>query len=398
MTLLDREAPPVDDADALVAAITEQAARPLSQAMTLPPPAYLSTELYDLEVERIFRREWMCVAREDQLADPGAWMSIDLVGEPLLITRDDNGELHCLSRVCRHRAIDLMAGCEESCGTAARLKCPYHLWTYRLDGALIGATEMQGSEIFDKDEIALPEFPLETWQGFVFVNLDHNAAPLAPSMAFFDELLTGRDFSTWKSIGVVEWGDTPVNWKIVIENGSECYHHMGTHKDTLQPLWPAQTILPEGSLDGFTGRMVTTPGMAAEVVDGWPAQPTFFPVLEDLTPEQRATTYVVGKFPMFFMAVGPDMVSWFRWLPTGPGSHVLDIHLLVHPDVAADEASAAMVPVAVDAVRQIQAEDAATNEAVMVGARARAAAQGPLSPLEGPLLWFQQYLADRLAR
>lgn len=397
MSLLDHALRPaaVGDAADLSAAITAQSRLPLSSARTLPPRAYTSPALYDLEVERIFKRDWMCVARAEQLAAPGDWMQVDLVGEPLLLTHGDDGVLRCLSRVCRHRAIDLMAGCSDPCGSAARLKCPYHLWSYRLDGGLIGAPEMQGSDAFVPEEIRLPEYPLEVWQGFVFVNLDPDAAPLAPQMRWFDELLAGRDFTDWRTVTTVDWGNTAVNWKVVIENGSECYHHIGTHKDSLQPLWPGQTIHPEGTSEGFTGRMVTAADMAPAVVDGWPVQPTVFPVVEALTPEQRATTYVVAKFPMFFLAVGPDQVAWFRWLPTGPESHSLEIQVLVHPDNAASEGIDALAEVAAGLVRGIQAEDAVTNEAVMVGARASAAAQGPISPLEAPLLWFQQYLADR---
>jgi phenylpropionate dioxygenase-like ring-hydroxylating dioxygenase large terminal subunit len=400
MALLDPPAPAVarrdDDAASLIAQIREQAARPLEQAITLPPAVYSSEALYAIEVERIFRRDWMCVAREEQLEAPGSWMAVDLVDEPLLLTRDEAGVLHCLSRVCRHRAIDLLAGCDDVCGTTARLKCPYHQWSYRLDGALIGAPEMQASELFARDEIALVEFPLETWQGFVFVNLDRNATPLAPEMAMFDELLAGRDLSTWRIVGTVPWGDTQVSWKVVIENGCECYHHIGTHKDTLQPLWPGQTVGMAGSKVGLCGRMVASPELAVGQVDGWNVQPTVFPVAEDLPAEHLATTFVVGKFPMFFAALGPDQVAWFRWLPTGPTSHVLDIHLLVHPETAARADIESLRDVAIEMVHAIQAEDAVTNEAVMRGARGAHAMQGPLSHLEAPLLWFQQYLADRL--
>src|SRR5690349_13206400 len=120
----------------LVRQIQANASLPRERAQSLPPEAYWSPALYDLELERIFRREWMCVARVDDLARSGDWLSLDLAGEPLLLTRDEDGALHALSRVCRHRNIDLLAGSSERRGNQARIVCPYHLWSYRLDGRL----------------------------------------------------------------------------------------------------------------------------------------------------------------------------------------------------------------------------------------------------------------------
>src|SRR5581483_10645407 len=115
------------------------ASLPLERAETLPPEAYFSPHVYDLEVERVFRRDWLCVGRVDQMPNPGDYITADIAGEPLVITRDLEGELHALSRVCRHRFMDILdPQLSEPRGNLARLTCPYHTWTYKLDGEYVG--------------------------------------------------------------------------------------------------------------------------------------------------------------------------------------------------------------------------------------------------------------------
>src|SRR5690242_5895422 len=184
----------------------------------------------------------MCVARAEQLPNAGDWIALDLVGEPLVITRDPNGELHALSRVCAHRMQDVLNTVDARSGNSARLTCPYHLWSYRLDGSCIGAPDMQDSEVFDPAQCGLATFSLAVWQGFVFVNLERDAPPLAPRLAGLDALLGAVDFTEWTLARTLPWGEQPVNWKVVIENGVECYHHMGPHAASLEPVFPHASV------------------------------------------------------------------------------------------------------------------------------------------------------------
>lgn len=382
----------------LVRQIEAGAALPLERAHSLPPEAYWSPALYDLELERIFRREWMCVARVDDLARSGDWLRFDLAGEPLLLTRDENGELHALSRVCRHRNIDLLAGNAERGGNQARIVCPYHLWSYRLDGRLAGAPEMQKAAGFERGECRLPEARIETWQGFVFVNLDPEAAPLSASMAGVDGILGGRDLTTWRTAGVVDWGEADANWKLAIENASECYHHIGTHRETLQPMWPGATVQIDhvDSPEWFYGTMTVSEAFSLGVDEGYPIHPTFFPLPAGLTPQQRSATLIIGVFPMFFIALSPDFCVWFRWYPTSPTTHELDMRILVPPEAMAAPDLEAHVAQVAESLRAIQGEDAVANAGIQRASRARAASPGRLSALEQPLWQFQRYLASRL--
>ena len=168
--------------DALLARLAAHAALAPERAESLPPELYWRADVYALELERIFARDWMCIGRVEQVERPGDWLRVDLAGEPLVVTRDESGRLRALSRACRHRGLDLLCGSDERRGHAARFECPYHLWSYGLDGRLLGAPEMRCAAGFERWSVRLPELPLEVWQGYVFVCLDPAAAPLAPRL------------------------------------------------------------------------------------------------------------------------------------------------------------------------------------------------------------------------
>jgi phenylpropionate dioxygenase-like ring-hydroxylating dioxygenase large terminal subunit len=206
----------------LVETIRERAARPLPHARALPGECYTDPELYELEAERIFRKEWICVARAEQVPAAGDWLAIDLVGEPLVLVRDNDGALRALSRVCAHRAQDVLNNATERRGNSARFTCPYHLWSYRLDGSCIGAPDMQGSDEFDPAACGLGTFALEQWQGFVFISLDPNPPPFADAVRGLDGVMGDVDKSDWQIARTLEWGEKPVKWKDVIENAAMC--------------------------------------------------------------------------------------------------------------------------------------------------------------------------------
>ena len=174
--------------------------RPLSGAWTLPPAAYTAADVFAAEVRRIFYRDWICVARTTQVPAPGDYLCAALAGlaaialdppsrqegqpvhevvptvraprvdQPIVVSRDHSGELHALSRICVHRAMPVAEGS----GNASRFVCPYHNWTYELDGRLRSAPMMEGADGFDPARCRLPRLGLEVWQGFVFVNRAKN--------------------------------------------------------------------------------------------------------------------------------------------------------------------------------------------------------------------------------
>ena len=149
----------------------ESSVVPQPEADTLPAVVYTSEEFLDFEREAIFDHEWLCVGLASRIPDVGDWFTVDVNDERLIITRDKGGEVRALSSVCQHRA---QAICEGA-GNSTTFKCPYHHWTYGLDGRLLGAPAMERTENFDKKEWGLPSVMAEVWQGFIFVNLDPEA-------------------------------------------------------------------------------------------------------------------------------------------------------------------------------------------------------------------------------
>lgn len=223
------------------AEILKSASKGLEHASTLPADAYTSDDYFDYEMETIFKQEWICVAHQSQIPKPGDYLSLDVLGEPIIVVRGKDNGINVLSRVCPHRAMDIMPegfGYDDK-GKVRLFMCPYHSWTFDLDGQLKGAPEMQRTCEFNRKEFALPDFRSEVWEGYVFMTFNPDAAPVATQLADLYE-----DVKDWKMgemdiVVEMEW-DLDINWKNMIENWMEPYHHMGIHVKTLQPMMPAK--------------------------------------------------------------------------------------------------------------------------------------------------------------
>ena len=210
------------DADQLA-----RAQKPAEDAFTLPPRAYTEPEVFELERERIFGHEWICVAHTSQLPNPGDYRCVDLIDYPIVITHARDGEFHALSRICLHRAMPIAEGS----GNSSTLTCPYHLWSYSLDGTLRGAPHMDGVNQFNDPPECLPRLRVELWNGFVFVNRDDNAPALSERWGGLAEALGHIPFESMQVVGSLEF-DGNWNWKLLVENFMEAYHHIGPHRET----------------------------------------------------------------------------------------------------------------------------------------------------------------------
>ena len=190
----------------------------LPQTRHLPGRFYTSPELQDLEKRRIFMKDWLCVARLEELSQPGDYMAIRIMDEPVLITRDQDGALHALANVCRHRGVEVAQGQ----GTATSFSCPYHSWLYDLTGRLVGAPYMRESRAA-LDQCRLPRLRIETWKGWIFLNFDANAPPLPDVLAAF----AGEfGFLQPENCRLVDKTtiDLNCNWKFTVENLMDVYH------------------------------------------------------------------------------------------------------------------------------------------------------------------------------
>src|SRR5258705_1062499 len=232
--------------DAIRKEIIAAASLPLNRAMTLPRQAYIDEDYFRVESETVLKTGWLCVAHASQVKEQGNFLALDLLGEPLLILRDKDQTVRVLSRVCVHRAMDIMPeGFEHPrCGKTALLSCPYHRWTYNLDGSLRGCAQMHSAEGFDKKDWGLAELRSAVWNGFVFVNFDGDAPPLDELYGDFGKCIAPWQAQDLEIAIAMEW-ECDFNWKVMIENWMESYHHLGAHSATLNPFMPGERTWTE---------------------------------------------------------------------------------------------------------------------------------------------------------
>ena len=193
---------------------------------TIPWSWYRDPALLELERTRIFRRSWQYVGRQDELAEPGSFSATTVADVPVVLVRDESGRLRAFLNVCRHRGSIV---CEGS-GKRATLQCPYHAWTYGLDGSLRSAPRLAQESDADEGELGLVALPLDTWGPLVFVNPDREAGPLTELLGGLPERVAaaGVDLTSLRFLQRSE-SELACNWKISAENFLECYHCQVAH-------------------------------------------------------------------------------------------------------------------------------------------------------------------------
>lgn len=374
--------------------ISDTAALPLERAQTLPAAVYTSAEWHAFERERVLPQEWLSVAHVSQVPRRGDFVRIDVLGEPMLVVRGKDDRVRVLSRVCRHRGMDLMPeghGYADA-GNERTLLCPYHYWSYDLDGQLKGAPEMQKAEGFDRSEVCLHEHRSEIFEGFVFVTQSPEASPVAERLGGLRDRFLGRwDLAEAKVVYQRHW-DSAFDWKLLVENFMEPYHHMGSHRKTLEPMMPAHGCWTEPEHPDWVACHLPLSKALQEEADRNGRLPGFTP-FAGLEPGDHKQWWVFLGHPTFLLFVGPNEVFWYRLLPTGPGTCSLLTTLLVSPQAseAADyaESLAADTKLIVD----VHLEDVEALEGMQRGAASVGHAPGRLSHLEEPIHHFQRWLA-----
>ena len=213
--------------------------KPVEEARSLPFAAYRDQAFFELEMERIYRNDWVAVCAEATLADPGDYLSIDIGGEPVVLVRGVDGELRALSNVCRHRGTLMMEpGIDRL--DRGRIVCPYHAWSYSDTGAFRGAPFSRGVGI-DSEEHSLHSFQVEAWMGVVFVCLAEGTPPLGKRLEGMVPYLAEFDMDTFSV--TAPFADPEVwaaNWKLIVENGMESYHLFQVHAETLEKVTPTR--------------------------------------------------------------------------------------------------------------------------------------------------------------
>jgi choline monooxygenase len=195
---------------------------PLAEASTIPAPWYADPRIAELERLNVFSRTWQLVARTDQVQNPGQFVSTRLVGEPILVVRGNDRVLRAFYNVCRHHAAAVVT---QPCGHASLLHCPYHGWNYGLDGSLKGMPEFEGVKNFDRRQNGLIPVSVDTWEGFVFVNLDPGAEPLRQFLGGLIPRVAPLGIGKLRFFERKTY-DIACNWKVFVDNFLDGGYHV----------------------------------------------------------------------------------------------------------------------------------------------------------------------------
>jgi Rieske 2Fe-2S family protein len=298
----------------LTAAESASVRREYRGASLLPKRTYHDAAVFDWERANVVRRDWVMVAREEDVAEAGTYMLVELDDDPLIIIRGRDGVLRAFHNVCRHRGT---AVAEEPCGKVVRLQCPYHAWIYDLDGSLIRAKHTEDLDDFSFESYGLAPVRLDTWQGFIFLSLNPDVAPLADQLGDLVEHMARFDFTGLRSVKRIEYS-VGANWKFIAENYSECYHCPGVHPqlNKLTPYDVGGDFDPNGGWQG--GWMELAGDAQTMALDGGHGSRDGRPPMPGITPRDERCVYYYLVWPTTFLSIHPDYLLVHRLVPQGP--------------------------------------------------------------------------------
>lgn len=352
-------------------------ALPRSHAM--PGSFYTDPALLEIEKEKLFRGEWICLGHEDEVKHPGDYFATDLVGEPLLVLRNGAGEVKVFSNVCRHRG-NIVA---EGRGRRNLHVCAYHAWSYDRDGRLARAPLMDQVPAFKAGDCGLPPIRTAIWQKFIFVNLDGKAAPLAERLAPLEPLVRNYHNET-RHLYVQREEVWATNWKCLSENFMEGYHLDATHPQTLKP------VTPTGLCDYVAGNGWFTAYLAHYTPEAEQRRP-FHP---DLTPAEQRYSCLFSVLPAFVVTYMPHLTVYLCLRPVDVDHVAIRWGIAGHAESIPPETLAAHVKFAED----FNAEDRVKLETLQRGLKSRFYTPGPLAAqdYEGTIRDFYDYMARML--
>ena len=363
----------------------------------LPSSWYRSERIWAAEKERIFCREWLCVGREEGLADePGAHRLLDVLGESIILARNRERALRAFYNTCRHRGSRL---CRDPASAGAvphlagglragRITCPYHQWSYDLDGRLLGAPHMAGVAGFDKTQFGLYPVGVALWGGFIFLNLTPSSAlPLPQQLGPIPARIARYPLAELR-IGHSIRYEVAANWKVLCENYNECYHCAGVHPELCEVV-PAFGERGGAGLDWLRGIPHRTGAYTFTRSGTSRRRP--FPTLSE---EERVRHKGELVYPNLFLSLACDHVAAFVLQPRGPAATSIDCHFLFESDEIAQPGFDPLDTV--EFWDLVNRQDWAICEAVQQGISASVHERGYYAPMEDYNLDIRRYVLERI--
>ena len=365
-----------------VAQLIDNVKKPFEQARAMPTGVYTSEVFLKRELSDVFSRDWVCVGRASALSKPGDYITYELAGQPIFVIRDSGGVLRAMSNVCLHRMSTLLEGS----GNKKTIVCPYHAWTYNLDGSLRGAPAMTLNEGFCKGGYQLPRIRCEEWLGWIMVTLNEDAPAVCEQLSDVEALIDDYGMEEY----VETFHETHVwdtNWKILAENFMESYHLPVCHAGTIGGLSKLEEMVCPPGLPAFNYHTI--------LKDDTLKIALAHPGNTRMTGDRRRTTFLLAIYPSLLITLTPGYFWYLSLHPHGVGQVHITFGGGMSPNyVNSNEAQEHFTQLK-SLLDDVNVEDRGCTEKVYRGVCSGLSKPGHLSHLERPNYDFAQYLAEK---
>ena len=347
---------------------------------SLPAWIYSDPRFFELERQKIFRQTWHIMGHVSDAPNAGDYVTLDVLGERVVTLRDETGTLRSFHNVCRHRAAKIAPQARGSCGH--RLVCPYHAWSYGLDGRLAGVPKWQGFEDLDKATHGLHPVEQEIFQGFIFVRFEKGLPHIAEMMAPYAHELEPYALETLVPNGRVTLRPRTVNWKNIADNYSDGMHIGVAHPGLTRLFGSTYKIEAREWVDKMSGEL------QQNASENWSERhyQNLLPSLEHVPADRRRLWAYYKLWPNVAFDIYPDQVNFMQFIPVSPTETMIREISYVHPHVSRELNAARYLNWRIN--RQVNAEDTALIAGVQAGMASSSYTKGPLSPKEVCLLSF----------
>ncbi len=366
-----------------VSELKQNVSVPFEQARAMPPSVYTSQDFLERELKDIFSKDWLCIGRSSSLAKSGDYVTLDLAEQPIIVLRDQHGDLKAMSNVCLHRMSTLLEGR----GNTRSIVCPYHAWTYNLDGSLRGAPAMTLNEGFCKDNYKLPQVKCEEWLGWVFVTLNPQAKPVLEELKKVEELVGDYDMSSYTET-FYETHIWDTNWKVLAENFMESYHLPVCHAGTIGGLSKLEEMICPPGEDAFNYHTILKDD-SLEIAMAHPNNTR-------LEGERRRMTYLLAIYPSLLITLTPGYFWYLTLHPHGVGQVKIGFGGGMSQDYVDDKDAQDNFTKLKTLLDEVNVEDKGCTEKVYRGLCSQSAKPGHLSHLERPNYDFACYINNRM--
>jgi carnitine monooxygenase subunit len=355
---------------------------------SLPAWIYADEAFFARERETIFRTGWQVVCHVNDVPRPGDYQTLDFLGEQVVTLRGDDGQVRSFHNACRHRASRLVEGPAGNCGR--RLVCPYHAWSYSLDGKLARIPPWQGFDGLDVEAYGLKAVEQEVWQGFAFVRFAPGLPSVAEMMAPYEAELSPHGLPDLVPQGRVTLRPRPVNWKNVADNYADGLHIPVAHPG-LTRLFGSSYAMEAGEwVDKLWGDISEAPS------ENWTerAYQSLLPLFDHLPADKRRRWSYYRLWPNLAFDVYPDQVDFMQFVPVSATQTLVREIAYVRPDPRREVRAARYLNWRIN--RQVNAEDTVLIDRVQRGMATSGYESGPLGPSEVCLAAFARRLEEQI--